>query len=558
MHLITPLASGIAGATDGTVKVYRRGTSTLVTVYADFEGTTVLTSGGELDLDVNGGLEAYVAELVDVKVYDADGALVREFTDGCRANLVEVESTAFTGTDYGTAASAAGEPADLDTVLDRWLTNNGAIDWKVLVGGSAVTIQSALAGLAGLVVNVKAPEYGAVGNGVADDSAAIQAAEDAVASGGIVFFPAGDYYLNGTTIERAAASRSSWLGTGAGECRILTNGSDAALEVAGTAANQRGPCYVTGIGFVANANPPALGTTCFVELSGTGVDLSFRDCYFGGTTYYLHACVYLSGTAPTSRVLFSGCTFATVHAEQHAICAVPAFDGQVLVHGCFFVKSAGELNVGLLELDDAVVSGNHFDCSAITGGTGALVTDTGSQTAGQALTVTGNGATHTGLLDNAINMTAMGGLIDAGNGWSQMDVVSGVGSVPGAVRRAQLDSRIGRRGSDESNDAALTVNLNLCGTYSLLVSDNEALTLTLTEPAASGMVAVMVFRNASETKTLTITGVNVAGDDPVSGSWMTVPAEKVVTWMLWSLASYPAGTYIWALVSASTADLGDL
>lgn len=53
--------------------------------------------------------------------------------------------------------------------------------------------------IAGAVVNVI--DYGAVGNGVADDAAAIQDAIDALANGGTVFFPTGTYKcLSGLTI----------------------------------------------------------------------------------------------------------------------------------------------------------------------------------------------------------------------------------------------------------------------------------------------------------------------------------------------------------------------
>lgn len=63
------------------------------------------------------------------------------------------------------------------------------------------TLKSTLSGL-GLGFNVKDPVYGALGDGVADDSAAIQAAiNDAAVAGrtGIVLFPGGNYRV-GTTI----------------------------------------------------------------------------------------------------------------------------------------------------------------------------------------------------------------------------------------------------------------------------------------------------------------------------------------------------------------------
>ncbi len=59
---------------------------------------------------------------------------------------------------------------------------------------------------AATVINVKAPPFNAVGDGIADDSAAIQAACDAAtaAGGAQVYFPAGTYNL-GSTIVRLGA-----------------------------------------------------------------------------------------------------------------------------------------------------------------------------------------------------------------------------------------------------------------------------------------------------------------------------------------------------------------
>ena len=57
----------------------------------------------------------------------------------------------------------------------------------------------------GAVVNVF--DYGAVGNGIADDTAAAQAAVDAIKdTGGTVYFPKGKYLLNGTTSADTSGS----------------------------------------------------------------------------------------------------------------------------------------------------------------------------------------------------------------------------------------------------------------------------------------------------------------------------------------------------------------
>ena len=77
---------------------------------------------------------------------------------------------------------------------------------------------STAAYLDGQAVNVKAPPYNAKGDGTTDDTAAIQAAITAVASGGTIFLPAGTYKvtatltldtLQGVTIRGAGASATT-------------------------------------------------------------------------------------------------------------------------------------------------------------------------------------------------------------------------------------------------------------------------------------------------------------------------------------------------------------
>lgn len=83
-----------------------------------------------------------------------------------------------------------------------------------------------------LFVNVKDPKYGAKGNGMADDSAAIAAAiTAATANGGTVFFPAGTY-LTGT---QTLVSNVHLLGAGTGVSTLkLKNGANADLLSANT------------------------------------------------------------------------------------------------------------------------------------------------------------------------------------------------------------------------------------------------------------------------------------------------------------------------------------
>ncbi|HEY5987227.1 MAG TPA: glycosyl hydrolase family 28-related protein, partial [Streptosporangiaceae bacterium] len=81
----------------------------------------------------------------------------------------------------------------------------GAIDWKVLFAGVATDLQDALGSIYGLFFNVKSPEFGAIGNGSADDTASWQAAHDAAfaAGGGVVVVPPGTYNISSAIAWKA-------------------------------------------------------------------------------------------------------------------------------------------------------------------------------------------------------------------------------------------------------------------------------------------------------------------------------------------------------------------
>ena len=217
MRSVAPLVSGVAGAGNGTCNLYKRGTATLATIYADYAGSVV--TDNPVSLDANGGAVVYVNEEVDCAIVNSSGLALRNWTEMDSANNVEYIGKSFTGADYSSGAAGTGKPVALQTVLDGWLTSAGAPDFDVEVSGSAMSLQNAMATVAGIFYNVQAPAYGAIGDNTADDTVAIQAALSAAGvehgngGGGVVWFPPGNYRITSVLIVPRGVSIRCCAGT---------------------------------------------------------------------------------------------------------------------------------------------------------------------------------------------------------------------------------------------------------------------------------------------------------------------------------------------------------
>ncbi|MEK7153915.1 MAG: glycosyl hydrolase family 28-related protein, partial [Patescibacteria group bacterium] len=85
----------------------------------------------------------------------------------------------------------------------------------------------------GLIINVR--DYGATGDGITDDTAAVQAAIDAAPNGGGVVFSRGIYKVSGLKVRAHGVTLSGDARRGARISRLTGSGSGPLVEMSGTA-----------------------------------------------------------------------------------------------------------------------------------------------------------------------------------------------------------------------------------------------------------------------------------------------------------------------------------
>jgi hypothetical protein len=358
MKLVEFLVSGVAGAEDGTATFVLRGTasSAASVLYSDFEGTTQ-PGTNIITLDSNGAAEVYCDAYCDVTLKTEAGATIRTVTVGNAGTTVEVISDSFTGTDYSGAPTAVSEPITLTALLNKWNDSAGASDWKVDVDGVATNLSSAVAGFTGMFVNVKDPAYGAVGDGVTDDTTAISNAIGA-ADGGIVFFPPGTYKV--TAVNGLSEANFHLMGSGAGISIITSNTINADI-LAVTNNTTTGIKIVQGLGFAATA---AIRYHALLE---DGQNVWFRDCVFDCTNAE-YAVSHNSGSVDAVYT-FDNCRFILGASTLGAVLAGISTESiSYIFNTCTFSVASG--------FAGDILSGSHmhasnciFDASAVTSGT---------------------------------------------------------------------------------------------------------------------------------------------------------------------------------------------
>lgn len=270
--LIHPLAISGSRLTDGTVnaggKIYLTspGTSnTRVTAYSDRDKSSALTLvGGGYLLDQAGKIAAWVDQPCQVRIETSAGVAVDSFLfePSVSSGLVEVIGSGFTGINPSTGQYAAGYRTYLARVLSSIATSVGGTDGNFLAGSGA-TSRAIFSTINDFGVSVKS--FGAIGNGVADDTAAIQNTINFVsaAGGGRVIIPAGTYNISAVL---TVPSGVDIVGAGSAATIIrATNTTQDAMTLSGSAASSVITNRITDITFTHSS------TTTGTAISGAAL-----------------------------------------------------------------------------------------------------------------------------------------------------------------------------------------------------------------------------------------------------------------------------------------------
>lgn len=184
------LSNGAINAS-GRAWVYQPGTSNLATIFADADESPL---SNPVTLSAGGKAKIYFTGQVDVFFEDANGVPIETIPLAERAERVEVKNAGFTGL-LPSGSQGAGGATDLNAILTKLYASFGGLDGKYLeyTGATARKVHDVIQG-----IQVSVKDYGAVGNGAADDTIAIQSAINEVArlGGGRVYFDPGTYVIS--------------------------------------------------------------------------------------------------------------------------------------------------------------------------------------------------------------------------------------------------------------------------------------------------------------------------------------------------------------------------
>jgi hypothetical protein len=398
VKLVECLVAGIAGATSGTATFVLRGTasSAASVLYNEFEGTTQ-PGTNIITLDSNGCAEVYVNALCDMTLKTSAGATLRTVTVGDAGTSVEVISTAFTGTDYSGAPTDVGEPTTVTAIFNRWATSSGSFDWNVNLPTGTSTLQAAFAAFSGIFTNVKSSDFGAVGDGVTDDTTAINNAITS-AAGGIIFFPPGTYVVSVLT---CGTSNLNMMGAGSGVSII--SGNSAGTRVINVTDNTSNKWKkFEGLRITSSAT-----YTRLVDVEETQ-NISFVDCDFDGTNCN-GALINRPDVDGQSNIFFDRCKFTAGESSPRCIDNnSDDAESYFSVKNCYFTGTVNYSGI-VIEGPDFNISGCEFDFTGSTGGGYTFIDPESVENSNRYLGTVNNNTFRSGATLGTVNCFSLGG-----------------------------------------------------------------------------------------------------------------------------------------------------
>lgn len=242
---------------------------------------------------------------------------------------------------------------------------------------------------------ISVKDYGAVGDGVTDDTAAIQAAATAAGYGGALFFPKGTYFVSSTITLRGA---TKLLGEGVEATVIYRTGNYGDTFVCGTPADQSEParsfearkiCFKHSANYVSGSSTLSDKATSGAHIKLYGAqEAMIYDCWFWRLPYQIIS--YGGSWVKIINCQFQGVYDSETVALQEGIAHVAALYNSVhgnpttwIIKGCNFLgatrtrditysASSGNVVVNRVDtigplyglyidgLEDADISGNYF------------------------------------------------------------------------------------------------------------------------------------------------------------------------------------------------------
>lgn len=210
--------SGVGSvAASGTVNFYQPSTLVPITVYSDDALTQAILQPITLDGSGKTPLPVYTATPARAIIRSQAGATLFDVSriDGDRAELVGLVNSSF--------------PASptVDAALTAVGGSFGGTNGLFLATGAGAVQRSFQSAMSDVFFNVK--NYGAVGNGIADDTSAVQNAITAAAAvgGGTVFLPPGTYLINAALTIASSPASVSVVGSSRGVSIIKSSSSTA-------------------------------------------------------------------------------------------------------------------------------------------------------------------------------------------------------------------------------------------------------------------------------------------------------------------------------------------